>query len=115
MSATYTRWCRFHGEWDDDLDNPSECPKCIELGMTEVQQLRKRIVFLEAALDSPQPGKEQNLYFQLQDAKEELANLKEVFARLRLQREQSYEALWKTWRDERRKLELELKDIRKVK
>jgi len=74
MSAYYTQWCQTHGEWSMDIDNPSECPKCIELGLTEVQQLREENKFLKAALDSPQPGKEQNLYFQLQDAKKKLAN-----------------------------------------
>src|SRR3990167_11216855 len=30
MSHYYTRWCEKHGDWDDDVDNPSEgCPQCI--------------------------------------------------------------------------------------
>jgi hypothetical protein len=26
-----------------DIDNPGDCPKCIELGLTEIQQLRKKL------------------------------------------------------------------------
>jgi len=83
MSAYYTQWCKEHGEWSMDIDNPGDCPKCIELGLTEIQRLRnevldlktelagcqKTISFLQAALASPQPGNEQNLYFQNQELK----------------------------------------------
>lgn len=51
MSAYITRYCKTHGEWDDDVDNPSECPICIELGLTEVQQLRTANAELVAALE----------------------------------------------------------------
>ena len=33
MSHYIERWCAKHGEWDDDVDSPSEgCPACIEDG-----------------------------------------------------------------------------------
>lgn len=103
MSATYTQWCKQHGEWNMDIDNPSECPKCIELGMTDYQrlqrenaELRERIVALDfevAGLKSPQPGVEQNLQFQFEAYREELTNLKEAFARLRKDRDRLQQRL----------------------
>ena len=80
------------------------CWFCLEREMTEVQQLRHAkvaletellgcrdtIKFLQAAnnflintiVDSPQPGKEQNLYFQLQSCHRELENFKNMLATL---------------------------------
>jgi len=83
---TYYRWCEVHGEWPMYIDELL-CPKCIEPELTEVQLLREENDFLKAALASPQPGKEQNLYFQLQACREELTNVKEAFARLREDRD----------------------------
>jgi hypothetical protein len=41
VSSYYTRWCAIHGEWDDDVDCPSECPECLEAG-TAPSQLEKK-------------------------------------------------------------------------
>ena len=73
MSATYTQWCKTHGEWDMDIDNPSECPECIRLGLTEVQQLKRRIEAMKQTLD---------------DKTMEITNLKEEVARLLEDRDQ---------------------------
>ena len=50
MSHYYTRWCSTHGEWDDDVDNPSDCPECERVGMTSAQQMARRLGFMEARL-----------------------------------------------------------------
>lgn len=53
MSAYTTRLCLEHGEWDDDVDNPSDCPDCIKEGKTEVQRLKAENAALrEAAKDA---------------------------------------------------------------
>lgn len=75
MSASYTQWCKLHGEWDMDIDNISECPDCIRLGLTEIQQLR---IALESA-DSMKSA--------WNAACEELTNLKEAFTRLKEDRD----------------------------
>ena len=50
MSAYTTRLCLEHGEWDDDVDNPSDCPDCIKEGKTEVQRLNAEIAALREAV-----------------------------------------------------------------
>jgi len=55
-----------------DIDNPSECPECERLGLTEVQQLKRRIDVMQQTLD---------------DSLRELTNLKDVFAQLRKDRD----------------------------
>ena len=66
MSAYTTRWCKEHGDWDDDVDNPAEaCPMCIESGAfktraqlerdlaaanAENAKLRKHAEAMEAAI-----------------------------------------------------------------
>ena len=92
MSAYYTRWCKEHGEWSMDIDNPSECPECIKLGLTEVQRLRRKVLDLETELTGCQitikeiTKRHDNLFNM--DAKiitslnDELTNLKLAFAKL---------------------------------
>lgn len=48
MSAYITRWCPIHGEWDDDVDKPSECPTCLDEGIAHSQLQAERIAELEA-------------------------------------------------------------------
>lgn len=47
-------WCPKHGERDDDVDNPSECPECLSERLAandgESDSLRKRVRALEAAV-----------------------------------------------------------------
>jgi hypothetical protein len=94
MSAYYTRWCKEHGEWEMDIDNPSECPKCIELGLTEVQQLggvidslRKKLADWAEHEDlAPHEGCNCRFCGVIRRSHElinELANLKDAFTRLR--------------------------------
>lgn len=56
MSAYTTRLCLEHGEWDDDVDNPSDCPDCIKEGKTEVQRLNAEIAALREAVRRLWPG-----------------------------------------------------------
>ena len=44
MSHYIERCCVTHGEWQMDVDNVEECPACEREGLTEVQQLRERLV-----------------------------------------------------------------------
>jgi len=93
MSSYITRWCRHHGEWDMDVDNVDECPKCIKLGMTEVQQLRQQIEVMKQAFDELDKELQcKKLELLADDEKrrdeltrvyDELTNLKDAFARLR--------------------------------
>lgn len=50
MSAYVERWCRTHGTWDDDVDNPGECPECLHEGITYVQRLEREIAELKEQL-----------------------------------------------------------------
>ena len=71
----------------------------------ECERLNTENKFIHAAIESPQPGKEQNLYFQLQSAKKELTNLKEAFARLREDRDMHSEMRQENHKNELRLLE----------
>lgn len=48
MSHYYERHCATHGEWDDDVDNPSDCPDCIKAGTTPEQLMRAENAQLRA-------------------------------------------------------------------
>lgn len=101
MSSYITRWCQYHDEWDMDVDNVDECPKCIELELTEVQQLRNQVTELTKRHDD---------LFEMDrkiigELNNELTNLKEAFARLREDRDMHSEM-----RQENRKAELRLLD-----
>src|SRR3990167_7542630 len=48
MSTYIQRYCIRHGDWDMDVDNVGECPKCEEGGLTEVQQLKREKADLES-------------------------------------------------------------------
>lgn len=43
MSAYITRWCPSHGEWDEDVDNPSACPTCASILFEHTTPLPWRI------------------------------------------------------------------------
>jgi len=35
MSSYVMRWCKNHGDWEEDVDNPEEaCPECVAQGWT---------------------------------------------------------------------------------
>lgn len=50
MSHYITRWCPEHGDWDDDVDNPSEaCEACIKEGKFQTrEQLLQRATEAES-------------------------------------------------------------------
>jgi hypothetical protein len=50
MSSYITRWCAIHGEWDDDVDLPSECPECLEAGTAPIQLEAREKASLRAEL-----------------------------------------------------------------
>ena len=54
MSVYIERWCQKHGEWSEDVDNPSECPACLAEGTApsqvtaaDLSRLRARVAELE--------------------------------------------------------------------
>ena len=50
MSSYITRECLTHGEWDMDVDNVGDCPRCEEAGLSEIQQLKAEIEVLRQQL-----------------------------------------------------------------
>lgn len=48
MSSYCTRYCSEHGEWDDDIDHPSDCPDCEREGKTYTARLEAQRDALKA-------------------------------------------------------------------
>ena len=57
MSAYVSRRCQKHGEWDDDVDCPSECPECLRAGITCEQIQAKEIARLQEMLREQVAGR----------------------------------------------------------
>ena len=43
MSSYLNRYCEAHGEWEEDVDCPSDCPECERLGLTPMQKLQTTV------------------------------------------------------------------------
>jgi hypothetical protein len=77
-----------------DIDNPGDCPKCIELGLTEIQQLRKKLADWSEHQDlAPHKGCQCRFCVALG----ELLNIKEAFTKLRTDRDKLLETNNTLW------------------